>query len=180
MGLFIRIKEKFRNYIREITAHHRSPHDVALGFAVGTLISILPTPGLNIIIGSIVAAVYPKINSLSLFGAIFFWNAFTLIPVYAASYFLGDLIFGNQPTVHYDVTWMNRFYSYSKRFLVGNVMVAVGTSLVSYFVVKWSTLIYYRKKYGGNYPRMAIPEDIKREVFETAKPAEDQQTEPSL
>ena len=92
-----RVKEKLKRHFHEVARSRKSSHSIALGFAVGTFISILPTPGLNLILGLLVALIYEKINKYSLVISIFFWNTLTLSPIYILSFKIGDLLFGDLP-----------------------------------------------------------------------------------
>lgn len=42
---------KIKEHFQEIIRTKPSPHAIALGFTIGTFISILPTPGLNFALG---------------------------------------------------------------------------------------------------------------------------------
>jgi uncharacterized protein (DUF2062 family) len=128
--------EQLKARLKELVSARSSPHEIALGFSIGTLISILPTPGFNFILGAIAVAVYRPVNKLAVFGAITFYNPIVMIPFYWASYQVGSLIYGLNPVVHYDVAAMNEAYDFTRRFLVGNVIVAVTTSALTYPLVR--------------------------------------------
>lgn len=122
-----------------------SPHSIALGFSIGTLIGILPTPGFGFFIGLLVVLISEKINKVSLFAAILFWNPIVLTPIYFASYAIGDLFFG-PPVDRFKIEFFNKAYSFSRNYLVGNLILAVSISILSYFIVKWAAAKYYGRK----------------------------------
>ena len=104
--IFQRWKEKIKNYAQDVFTEKTTPHSIALGFAIGTLISILPTPGFNLLLALLVSIISKKVNRVSLFIGILFWNPLTSPVVYYLSYTLGDLIFGATPIIMYDISFM--------------------------------------------------------------------------
>jgi uncharacterized protein (DUF2062 family) len=141
----LNIKRRLKHHFKEVAQVKRSPHSIALGFAVGTLISILPTPGFNILLGLLVVLIYSRINKFSLFGSMAFWNPLTLFPIYLASYKIGDLLFSSAPVIKYDVVILDHIYNYSRRYLVGNAILAVSIAFVSYVLV-WLIATSVRKR----------------------------------
>ena len=145
-------KRIFRKFIAEAKRHHRklmqerkTPHAIAFGFAIGTFISILPTPGFNLILGLLVSFFFPRASKLAIIASIFFWNPVTTFPVYALSYKIGGLIFQRVPHVQYDVTFLNTVYNYSKKFIVGNIILAFAIAPISYLIVKKIAESYQNK-----------------------------------
>lgn len=140
------VKQKLKKHFHEIMKIKKSEHSIALGFAIGTFISILPTPGFNLLLGMVVVLIYKKINKISLFSSMAVWNTLTMMPLYILSYKLGDLIFGNAPVVKYKIELINQIYNYSRRYLVGNFVVAASVSILSYFVLKYIVRLYRKRK----------------------------------
>lgn len=66
-----------------------SPHQIALSFAVGTFIELLPAFGLKTMISLGVLTAFRSLNRLALLAAIALWNSFLLAPIYGVSYSLG-------------------------------------------------------------------------------------------
>jgi len=137
--LIKRLKEHFKEVLRIKT----SPHSIALGFAIGTLIAILPTFGFTYLIAIIVMLVYAKESKIALFGALLLWNPFVLFPVYTLSYRLGDFILKGYPAI-YSLQGIEQFRYATLRFLVGNFVIAVLFSVTSYFILR--KLVSYSKK----------------------------------
>ena len=61
--------QQIQERLKAALSGHSSDHEIALGFTVGTAISILPTPGFNLLLGALFIAVYPRVNKLAVFGA---------------------------------------------------------------------------------------------------------------
>ena len=83
--------QQIQERLKAALSGHSSDHEIALGFTVGTAISILPTPGFNLLLGALFIAVYPRVNKLAVFGAMAVYNPVFMIPFYWASYQLGAL-----------------------------------------------------------------------------------------
>lgn len=94
-----------------------------MGFTIGTLIGILPTPSVGFLLGLLVILIFENVNKYSLFGALILWNLIILLPIYILSYEIGDFLFGELPVVEYDITIFDRIYYFSRSFLVGNLIV---------------------------------------------------------
>lgn len=128
--------ESLNERLKAALSGHSSAREIALGFTVGTAISILPTPGFNILLGALFIAVYPRVNKLAVFGAMAVYNPVFMIPFYWASYELGALFFGADTVVHYDVVLLNQAFDFTRRFLVGNLIVTAVTSAITYPLVR--------------------------------------------
>lgn len=136
--------EKLKNHFRAVIKIKKSPHSIALGFAIGTFISILPTPGLNILIGLLIVLIYKKINKFSLFGAVFFWNVLTTTPIYFLSYKLGNFLFASKPVNISDFSLIGKIYHFSASYLAGNIIMAAICSAASYLLIR--LFLEYRRK----------------------------------
>lgn len=128
--------EQLKERLKAALSGNSSDHEIALGFTVGTAISILPTPGFNLLLGALFIAVYPRVNKLAVFGAMAVYNPVFMIPFYWASYKLGALFFGVDPVVHYDVVVLNQAFDFTRRYLVGNLIVTAVTSAITYPLVR--------------------------------------------
>lgn len=140
------VKKSLKHHINDIIKIKTSPHSIALGFAIGAFIAILPTVGIGILLGIIIIFLFKKVSKLSLFGAMLVFNPLILAPIYYLSYQLGNLILGNAPKQEFDLSLYNMVYHLSARFLLGNVILAVVFSLLSYYIVKNIAQKYQEKK----------------------------------
>jgi len=132
----VRLQERVEAYMRALTAVRTTDHQLALGFAIGAFISVLPTPGFNILLGFVVLAAYPRLNKLSLFGAMAILNPVVMVPFHWVSYKIGDALYGVAPAVEFDVVIVDQVYNFTRRYLVGNVVVALAVSMLSYPIVR--------------------------------------------
>lgn len=109
-------------------------HLVALGFGVGSFIALLPTPGLSIFIGLGVAALMKPASRPGVLLAMVIWNIWTLIPIFAASAWLGEIIFSDEAKVYFHAEFLNQIVHFTRRMLVGNLIISIPLSFVCYHV----------------------------------------------
>ncbi len=123
-----------------------SPHSIALGFSVGTFIALMPTPGLNIALGFLVAFLFPsRVNRLALFGAIFLWNPLFTLPLAPIGYKIGGFLFQHEAPVDVNITLFRRAFHFTQKFLVGITILSTIISIVCYGVIRLLTEAYQRK-----------------------------------
>jgi len=139
--------KKAVKYFMNVVKIEKTPHSIALGFAVGTFIAIFPTAGLDIPIAILAMLIYPKMNKLSLFGSFLFWNPLFSLPVILLSYKIGGLLFANAAMTEYSSFWLNQFIDISRKLLVGLVINAIIISTLSYFIVRLIAHIYQGRKH---------------------------------
>jgi len=133
--------EQLKERLKAALSGRSSDHEIALGFTVGTAISILPTPGFNLILGALFIAVYPRVNKLAVFGAMAVYNPVFMIPFYWASYQLGAVFFGVDPVVRYNVVVLDQAFDFTRRYLFGNLIVTAVTSAITYPLVRRIVLL---------------------------------------
>ena len=143
-------KKNLINHINEIIKTKPTPHAIALGFATGSFISILPTPGLNFAIGFLILIIFKRLNKYSLFLALIFWNTLTLAPIYLLSYKIGDILFSTAQLVTLELSLLDRVYIFTRRFLVGNIILAIAIPTILYFLIK-----KIAKNYFGRNPSLS-------------------------
>jgi hypothetical protein len=143
-----RIKDWVKKWLERLHATRHSPHQVAMGFAVGTFLNIA-TPGISFIIAIVVAMIFRSLSKVSLIIALAFWNAFTLAPVYLLSYKMGSFFFGPFPHFSFHLLALRDLLSLSKGILVANVIVGAAVSLMSYLVV-YGIVIWRRRNHPLN------------------------------
>ena len=159
-------KKRVRKYIHKLAETNTTEHDIAIGFSIGTFIAIIPTPFFNIILGLLVVFIYKKVNKLALFGAMALWNPITNIPLTILSYKIGDIIFGGIAIVKYDQEIVNIILNFSRKYLLGNFIIAIVLSVVSYFVVVLLVRMYRERakarKSGKSTQKKRIKNSSKR------------------
>jgi uncharacterized protein (DUF2062 family) len=140
-----KLRQWLSGHLHRLCTENCSPHDVALGFSLGTFINIL-APGISIFIALLVLLVYRRLNKLSFFVALAVWNWVTLVPVYALSYEVGSRLFGHLPRFSYDLFKPDKIMSISKNLILANLIVAGVISVCSYFLVRQVVAVYRRRK----------------------------------
>ena len=136
--------DKIRHHFHEVLRMKNSPHSIALGFALGTMIGILPTPGVSVIIAFIFIFLFENMNKLSIFAAIAIWNPLVMTPFYYLSFRIGDMIFGKLPIIVHG-SWSGTIINFTKAYLVGNLIIATIVSFLSYFII-YGIAVYYNKR----------------------------------
>ncbi len=133
---------KVKHHFHEVLKTKRTPESIALGFAIGTFIAVLPTPFIHIFIAVLVVLIFENINKYAVILALIFWNPIVLIPIYYLSYQTGDFIFGSIPSDRFRITMLNAAYDYSTKYIAGSLILALPLSVISYFIV-----FYLAKKF---------------------------------
>ncbi|MDW3212075.1 MAG: DUF2062 domain-containing protein [Reichenbachiella sp.] len=137
---------KLKRHFLEVLRTKTSDHSVAMGFAIGSFVAILPTPGISILIGIAIVAIFKKINKYALFLAMIVWNIWTLAPIYWASYEIGQAIFGDSEVVVWEFEQLDQVFEYTRRFMVGNLFLSIPISILSYFLVRAGVRRYKRNR----------------------------------
>lgn len=140
-----------RNWLRRIRIHFRkilktktSANSIAWGFAIGSFIAIMPTPGISVLIGLALVLVFPRISKIALFLAMLIWNPFTIYPLYFVSFQLGNWMIGAETILDVDLSLMQRIQGYTIQFLAGNIIVASVLAGICYWVI-YKLVLKYRE-----------------------------------
>ena len=142
----LKLKDKIKEHLKEVLELKTSPHSIAAGFALGTLIAILPTFGLGIFIGLALLLVFKKVSKVSMLISFAVWNPLVLALMIPLDYAVGDYILSSVPAKTYKWEILNRLFAYSRRFLVGSIINAVVVSTISYILVLYFVYKYQKKK----------------------------------
>lgn len=135
-----------RHLVKALTSK-TSDSAIAFGFAIGTFIALLPTPGLNWILAFCAALIYKKINKLSVLFAVVFWNPLFVAPVYGLCFVVGDIIFNVFHLSQWETLLQHSFMSNSGKFLAGNLILTPILSFISYqLAIKVISLYKNRRK----------------------------------
>ena len=118
-----------------------TPHSIALGIAIGTLVALLPTFGFSAVLALLLIFIFPNINRPAIFVSLIIWNPLVQIPIYAASFQLGALLFTDAPLVKYDIEILNQLYSFTQRFLIAHLIIILGMTAITYTITRF-TLSY--------------------------------------
>jgi uncharacterized protein (DUF2062 family) len=134
-------KEKTELVLKaEATAHNQ-----AMGFAVGTFISLLPTPGFNFALALLLASWF-RLHKGTVLVSLAVWNVFVTAPFFALSYRLGEWLFPAPATASVAAQWQAQVISFVQGFLVGNLIIAGVITAVSYTIVLFIIWLLRNKK----------------------------------
>ena len=113
-----------------------SPHALALAFSLGTLISLLPTPGLNLALIALLTAVFKRIHKGALVASMGVWNIFVITPMYVLGHQVGTVLVGDTAVLPPLPFADGRLSNLGAAFFVGNLIVAVAVTAVSYLTIR--------------------------------------------
>jgi len=153
-----KLQFKIKRHFVEVLKSKNSDHSIARGFAMGTFVALLPTPGISTLIGVLMIAIFKKINKVAVFVALAIWNVWTVIPFYWASLELGDFIFKEVPAHHFEVEYFNQIYLYSRRFIVGSLVISIPFSFLCYYFALW-----FIRKVRSNRDENTVDEPLDEE-----------------
>lgn len=144
-----KLKDKIKQHLKEVIELKTSPHSIAMGFALGTLIAILPTFGLGIFIGLGLLLIFKKVSKVSMLISFVVWNPLILALMYPLDYKVGDYILAGLPVKIYKIEFLNQLFVYSRRFIVGSIINAIIISIISYIFILCFAYKYQKKKVKG-------------------------------
>ncbi|MFC1648344.1 DUF2062 domain-containing protein [Nanoarchaeota archaeon] len=135
----------WKQHFHNMSISDHAAHDIAIGFALGTFLAILPTFGLGLVVGVLVMLVYDKMSKAAMLVSFAVWNPLVLYPMFFLSFQLGNLIIGTGPMIEFNLSMMDHIYNYSLRFMIGNLIISSTVSIGSFFLIK-NAVNKYRKK----------------------------------
>jgi len=138
--------EKTKKHLNEVIKIKKEPHAIASGFAIGTFIAILPTFGFGILIGLFVILIFKRISKLAMLAAFAVWNPLILTLMYPMDYYVGELLIINEPVYSYKLEIFNQLFIYSRRFMIGSIVIGITFALLSYLIVLILLLRFYEKE----------------------------------
>ena len=127
-----KIRQKFVRFVQKLAKDNSTPTSVALGFALGSFIAILPTPGFGAFLALSLTLVFKNINRLAVIVSITIWNPLLLIPLYYLSYLLGSVLLARPINLQEEISLYEMLSQYTYAFLAGNIILAVIITLISY------------------------------------------------
>ena len=128
---------KLKRHFVEVLKTKNTDKAVAKGYALGTFISVLPTPGFSAILAILMVAIFKRINKIAVFISMAIWNIWTVMPIYWVSKKLGDFIFGDAQVVMFEIDSVNLAFQYTLRFVVGNLIILIPFSIANYYLALW-------------------------------------------
>lgn len=145
-------QSRLRGYVGRVRAalydsftHEHTPRQIALSFALGTFITMMPTLGTGLIIFVVLVRLFDWINSVALFSSVVVFNPAVKWGVYAGSFALGFVLLG--PVEGFAIGDVPSFGDGSDivvRLLVGNTILAVLAAGLGYLIVYRLVVAYQR------------------------------------
>lgn len=139
-----KIRQKFVRFVQKLAKDNSTPASVAMGFALGSFIAILPTPGFGAFLALSFTLVFKNINRLAIIVSVTIWNPLLLIPLYYLSYLLGSVLLARPINLQEEISLYEMLSQYTTAFLVGNSILAVIIALISYFGIFHLMTAYIR------------------------------------
>lgn len=87
------IKGQFINIWKKLISLNDSPHDIALGLALGIFIGFLPIMGIQMAVVLIFIIPFRKANRIAAVAGVWISNPLTVIPIYAFIYWIGTFLY---------------------------------------------------------------------------------------
>jgi len=140
-----RFKDKVKKHFREVLEIKTRPHEIALGFGIGTFFANFPTFGLEILIIFLLLITFKSISKISLLFAYVVWNPFITYSMIPLDYLIGNSILGDMPITIIRFELFSEIIQYTLRYLLGSLIVASTLAIISYFA-----MYYFSKKYQKN------------------------------
>ncbi|GAB7017910.1 hypothetical protein JCM18750_07710 [Halostagnicola bangensis] len=139
-------RDRVRRELTTAFAEDHSPHEVAVSFAIGLFVTSMPTGGLGL--GLLAAMAYWQswTSKTAMFGAVVCMNPFVKPAVYVASYQLGSMLLGSEQLVFVGHGTIDTAFALVQFLLVGNFLIALALSGLSYLIVLHLTRSYRRRE----------------------------------
>ena len=147
------MKWKYKRFVVRLLKLNNSPHEIALGVAIGVFIGILPVYGLHTVLVVIAAILVRPANKI----AIFLGTSISLPPTVPlitwTGYEIGRRILGgNFEALNWAVfknITLGKVYLYYQPLFLGSVILGFACSIIFYFLVSFlARRLSVRRKYG--------------------------------
>ncbi len=144
-----------------------SPENIALGFAIGTFVGLLPIMGIQMTVVFLLVLPFKRVNKPSAVAAVWISNPLTVIPIYFFIYWVGSFFYGASKNLSFSlwadkfnkILQMNGFVEQTKGFFalgsdifipmfIGGAIVGFLAMFPAYFLMKKAVIAYrYEKKH---------------------------------
>lgn len=141
-------RARIRGALRTALEEEHPPKEVSGSFALGTFITMLPTLGTGLVLFVVLVAIFDRISKVALLASVVVFNPVVKWGVYAASFALGVAILGPVEGVSPTTASLSAGPDIIVRLLVGNLILAVIATVISYFVVYRLAVAYRHTEVG--------------------------------
>jgi uncharacterized protein (DUF2062 family) len=121
--------------IRTILEPNVSAPVVAGSFALGTVISLLPVPGVDVVLISLLAVAFKSLHRGALLAALGVWNMFVVAPLYALTFHVSTMLVGAPVSFGTGTQWNEQLRTFGLELLVSNLIMVLSLTAVSYSLV---------------------------------------------
>ncbi|MBW2996468.1 DUF2062 domain-containing protein [Candidatus Woesearchaeota archaeon] len=136
-------KDKLKKIFLTIVKSHTSPHQIALGAAIGVFLSILPTFSIGMFLALFIAW-KKKLNLLATYLGTLVVNPIYGSFVYFLNYKFGNFILGNNQSIIMPIT-LDNIKFVAKQVYLGGIIISTITSILVYFLL-YSIVVKYRER----------------------------------
>ncbi len=142
------VRDRIRTGILAAFEAQHTPHEIALSFAFGVFVTVLPTAGTALALFVLISYYFERASKLALGATVVIFNPPVKWALYGASFWLGSFLLGPVGTAPVDPTQftLDAGYDIIIRQLLGNAIFAVGLSILGYVLVFGITQVYYRRE----------------------------------
>jgi uncharacterized protein (DUF2062 family) len=140
--MVLRPKQRMKDTWAKLFLGDLTPNGVAMGFAFGTFFALLPTFGFSVFLALGLLVFFPNMNKPAVVLSLAFWNPIMQIPIYALSLELGTILYAGEPIVRYNFELLNQIFTFTRRFLVGHLVVTVSFTILSYLIALIATKLF--------------------------------------
>ncbi|OVE86446.1 DUF2062 domain-containing protein [Natronolimnobius baerhuensis] len=137
-------RDRTRQRLEAAFREEHTPHQVGASFSIGIFVTALPTGGLGIGLFFVFTSLWSWISKPALFASIAVLNPFIKPAVYVSSFQLGGWVLGTSP-LHSPSVSPDVARDAIRQLLVGNLIIALILSALSYVVVRHLTRIHRRR-----------------------------------
>ncbi len=134
---------RVRAELQSAFTEDHTPQEIAGSFAAGTFITMLPTLGTGFLLFLVIVAVSSRVSKLALFASVLVFNPVAKWGVDVTSLTLGVLLLGPVEGVSITEASIDAGSYVIVRLLVGNLILAVLATAISYIVV-YQLVVRYR------------------------------------
>ncbi len=140
--------DRCRDELQKTLTEEHTSRELAGSFALGTFITMLPTLGVGLIVFVILAFVFDWVSKIALFASVVIFNPVVKWGVYVASFTLGVVLLGPVDGVGISDISFNAAPEIVIRLLIGNLILAVVATVISYIVIYRLTVVYGTSEVG--------------------------------
>ncbi|MWV39321.1 DUF2062 domain-containing protein [Natrialba sp. INN-245] len=131
---FARYRDRVRRELTDAFREEHTPHQVASSFAIGIFVTALPTGGLGVGLFFVFVSIWSWISKPAIFASVAVLNPFVKPAVYVASLQTGATVLGTDP-IPLEETAAESAWAVARQLVIGNLVIAVGLSVVGYTIV---------------------------------------------